>query len=85
MHSKKLGTAGLGFGYKSNCKNFAISYSNLGLALENSNRLSEAQTAYQTSISIKIKAYDYENEEKRKKCILTAQDNLQIVEKLKNT
>ena len=76
----------LAFGDKSNnCKNFAGSYSNLGHALENSNHLLEARTAYQTSIDIYKQASDYQSNNEKSEHILRTTNNLLRVEnKLKN-
>ena len=86
LYNQAIACRKLAFGVESNnYKVFASSYCNLGHALENSNYLLEAETAYQTSIEIKMQARDYENEEQRNKCISKTQRKLQKLEnKLKN-
>ena len=86
LFSPAIASWKLAFGDKSNnYKMFAYCYPNLVFALEKSNHLLEAKTAYQTSIGMKMQAHDYENKEERYKCISTTPNGLQIVEnKLKN-
>ena len=86
LYNQAIASWKLAFGDESNdYKMFASSYNNLGFALEKSNHLLEAKTAYQTSIKIKMQARDYENEEERNKSISKTQSILQRVEnKLKN-
>ena len=86
LFSPAIASWKLAFGHESNnYKMFAYCYPNLVFALEKSNHLLEAKTAYRTSIGIKMQAHDYENKEERYKCISTTQNGLQIVEnKLKN-
>ena len=85
LFNQAIASRKLVFGDKSNNNQcFGHYYNSLGFALENSNHLLEAKTAYKTSIEIYKQARDYKNEEEKNESISTTINHLQRLEKKLN-
>ena len=78
LHNPAITLRKLVFGDKSN--NYKFSFHDLECALENSNRFSEAKTAFQMFIELKKEALDFKNEKKRNESILMTTNSLKTVE-----